>query len=145
MIEKLSTYPFQIVWEKPSLEDEIEEYTGNESTQKFLQEVASLRFFSDKEVLQFLEEGSLKKVLPPYERILNLDPLDFFEQKSLSDKAYAKSYNLMLRTVQEKRIVKMPAPILIFTFGVSYLFSGNRRFNLARKLNLPIKCWVVNG
>ena len=81
-----------------------------------------------------------------------------FEFDNIVNGAYGKAYGDVLVTLandlKSKGKLDLPAPIVIrfVNFGETrtssessyYLFSGNRRINLALQYNIPIKVWVVD-
>jgi hypothetical protein len=81
-----------------------------------------------------------------------------YEFDNIVNGSYGKSYGDVLVTLtndlKSKGELELPAPIVIrfVNFGETrtssessyYLFSGNRRINLALQYNIPVKIWVVD-
>jgi hypothetical protein len=133
-----------IHWLKPNLSDEIEEYTGNEHTQKFFQK-KGLLFKSDEEVLDFLKTGKATAITQAqlssrYEN-MTLDSKGF--KTELADPDYALSFHAMDKIIQNKGEITLPMPIIINFDGLYYGYAGNRRMNLAFKYDLPLKVWLI--
>jgi hypothetical protein len=133
-----------INWVKPKLSNEIEEYTGNEHTQKFFQK-KGLLFKSDEEVLDFLKTGKATTVTQAQlsARYVNmtLDPKEF--KTELADPDYSLSFRGMDKILQDKGEITLPMPIIINFDGLYYGYAGNRRMNLAFKYDIPLKAWLI--
>jgi len=64
-------------------------------------------------------------------------------EKEFSDPIYANSYKTMVKDVCEKEVLTLPAPILIQFGETLFGFAGNRRINLAKNQDIPLKIWLV--
>lgn len=91
-------------------------------------------------------------------QVTRIGNLDSYEYENIVAGAYGRSYGDVLidttNNLKKYGTLSLPAPIIIrfINFGetrrkteVSYfLFSGNRRINLALHYGIPIKAWVVD-
>lgn len=141
---KLSTTKNTITWKKPNFQKEMSGYFENSDTIKEFKKHGL--FFSDaKGLTSFLNNGKLQKIneedLDNAKNIIN--SLKDFDTK-LEDQTYNHSYNHLEKCLEKENLF-LEAPIVIkFNDGTLWGFSGNRRFNLAKKNDIPILCFVVN-
>jgi hypothetical protein len=91
-------------------------------------------------------------------QVTKIQNLDSYEYENIVAGAYGRGYGDVMKKVAEdlksSGKLTLPAPIVIrfINFGETrrkgeasyYLFSGNRRINLALYYGLPIKVWVVD-
>ena len=130
-------------WIKPKLEDEFCEYFENEYTQKYFKS-KGLEFKNPEELSDFLRQGKLITIcLAGLARAANITLSSEAFEKDFSDPIYANSYKTMVKDVCEKEVLTLPAPILIQFGETLFGFAGNRRINLAKNQDIPLKIWLV--
>ena len=135
---------YTIEWTNPDLGEEVGEYTENDFTKKYLKS-NGIEFKTEKELLSFLELGKLvtitkDELMKKYEN-LTLSDKDFEDE--LKDSEYKKSFQSMEKTLENKKNIKLPSPIVLKINDTYYGFAGNRRMNLAFKYSIPLKVWLV--
>jgi hypothetical protein len=134
-----------IKWRKPNFNNEVDEYFLNKATRIFLGN-NGYNFKDKGELINFLQNGELKSLpeikLYPIEN-LTIDRRDF--RKELEDESYASSYNELQNKLNKDIKIELEAPILISFPESNYLYSGNRRVNLAINNNIEIKFWIVKA
>ena len=91
-------------------------------------------------------------------QVTRLQNLDAYEYENIVAGAYGRGYGDVLieitKNIKKYGSLSLPAPIVIrfINFGETrrseessfFLFSGNRRINLALHYGIPIKVWVVD-
>jgi hypothetical protein len=91
-------------------------------------------------------------------QVTKIQNLDAYEYENIIAGAYGKGYGEVMNKVADdlktRSKLTLPAPIVIrfINFGETrrkgeasyYLFSGNRRVNLALYYGIPVKVWVVD-
>ena len=150
------TMPMDIIWIKPSLNEESCEYFCTPETNdlfkrlgyNFADKDAFLRFFNP-----LFDNGRFVRVdyhLTEAEgigNIISMEPvrLEELQERVKTDIEYGRNYDKMLAEVQKGKPVTLPAPIYFyFKKEVSgFYFSGDRRKLLAYNLKLPLKVWWV--
>jgi hypothetical protein len=135
----------KINWEKPNLEEEIDEYFDNPSTKKWLLN-NGISFESEDELINALSKGiskfaSREYLIEHHCKNLTLNKKDFNSELSNTD--YSASFLKIERELNNKKVITLESPILLKVNNALYCFSGNRRANIAFKYNIPIKFWVV--
>jgi len=135
----------KIKWIDPDLKLEIGEYWENNFTKAWFKRYG-LVFKTKQAVFEFLMHGKLMPLtiaeLKRSHENMTLDDKDF--EKELKDKDYSKSYKSMEDTLLGKKTITLPAPIVIKFLSKYYGFAGNRRTNLARRHNIPLKVWLIS-
>lgn len=161
----------KINWVKPDLAEEIQHYTDAVKTEFYQHNIDipnsdigkvkanSTKFF--KYILQPFQRGRIED-LPLYAedefQVTKIQNLDVYEYENIVADAYGKGYGEVMRKIaaelKEKGTLELPAPIVIrfVNFGETrrkgessyFLFSGNRRINLALHYGIPIKVWLVD-
>lgn len=132
-----------IKWTKPNVVEELDEYTQNASTKNFLFK-KGYNFEKPEDLKKFLLGGKMEIVLPhkiSSMQNLTVDPKEF--QKEIEDSEYGSSYKSMRDELQKEKKINLPSPIAFKSENQYYLFSGNRRVNLAIANELPVKFWVI--
>ena len=169
---KKSKKKLKIKWEKPDLSEEIGHYTdavkkefyqhnidiSNDDINK-KEKSESSKFY--KYISQPFNRGKMVE-LPLYSedefQVTKIQNLDSYEYENIVAGAYGKGYGEVTKKVSDqlklKGIITLPAPIVIrfVNFGETrrsgessyFLFSGNRRINLALYYGIPINVWVVD-
>ena len=161
----------KINWVEPDLAEEIHHYT-NAVKQEFYQhnieisnndlsktKAPSTKFY--KYISQPFKRGKMME-LPLYSedefQVTKIQNLDSYEYENIVAGAYGKGYGEVTKKVADdlksKGKLSLPAPIIIrfINFGETrrngeasyFLFSGNRRINLALYYGIPIEVWVVD-
>jgi len=160
-----------IKWEKPTLSEEIDHYDdkaklefyqhnitiGNKDIGKVSARATKFyRYISEPfkkgrfETLPIVSEDNFN--------VNSIQNLMAYEYDNIVTGAYGKAYGDVLVQISEdlksKGTLSLPAPIVIrfINFGETrtsaessyYLFSGNRRLNLALQYNIPIKVWIID-
>ena len=91
-------------------------------------------------------------------QVTRIQNLDAYEYENIVAGAYGRSYGDVLieitKDLKKFGSLSLPAPIIIrfINFGETrrseessyFLFSGNRRVNLALHYGIPIKAWVID-
>jgi hypothetical protein len=161
----------KINWVEPDLAEEIHHYTDAVRTEFYQHNIditntdiskskaATTKFY--KYISQPFRRGKLED-LPLYSedefQVTKIQNLDAYEYENIVAGAYGKGYGQVMNKVADdlktRGKLTLPAPIVIrfINFGETrrkgeasyYLFSGNRRINLALYYGLPIKVWVVD-
>jgi hypothetical protein len=161
----------KINWVDPDLAEEIHHYTDAVRTEFYQHNIditntdigkskaATTKFY--KYISQPFRRGKLED-LPLYSedefQVTKIQNLDAYEYENIVAGAYGKGYGQVMNKVADdlktRGKLTLPAPIVIrfINFGETrrkgeasyYLFSGNRRINLALYYGLPIKVWVVD-
>jgi hypothetical protein len=161
----------KISWIKPTLSEEIKHYTDDVRTEFYQHNIEisnsdidkvkaeSTKFY--KYISQPFSKGRLVD-LPIYSedefQVTKIQNLDAYEFENIVAGAYGKGYGEVMRKVsselKQKLSMDMPAPIVIrfINFGETrrpgeasyFLFSGNRRINLALYYGIPIKVWLID-
>jgi hypothetical protein len=161
----------KINWVEPDLAEEIHHYTDAVRTEFYQHNIditntdiskskaATTKFY--KYISQPFRRGKLED-LPLYSedefQVTKIQNLDAYEYENIVAGAYGKGYGEVMNKVADdlktRGKLTLPAPIVIrfINFGETrrkgeasyYLFSGNRRINLALYYGLPIKVWVVD-
>lgn len=161
----------KINWTEPDLAEEIQHYTDAVRTEFYQHNIditntdvgkskaAATKFY--KYISQPFRRGNLED-LPIYSedefQVTKIQNLDSYEFENIVAGAYGKGYGEVMSKVADdlktRGSLSLPAPIVIrfINFGETrrkgessyYLFSGNRRINLALYYGIPIKVWVVD-
>lgn len=161
----------KINWVKPDLAQEIQHYTDAVKTEFYQHNIDipnsdigkvkanSTKFF--KYISQPFQRGRMED-LPLYAedefQVTKIQNLDVYEYENIVADAYGKGYGEVMRKIADelksKGTLELPAPIVIrfVNFGETrrkgessyFLFSGNRRINLALHYGIPIKVWIVD-
>jgi len=161
----------KIDWEKPDLGEEIQHYTDKVKTEFYQHNIdisntdinkvkaPSTKFY--RYISSPFNRGKLVD-LPLYSedefQVTKVQNLDSYEYENIVAGAYGKAYGEVMKKVsselKRKLTMDMPAPIVIrfINFGETrrsgessyFLFSGNRRVNLALYYGIPIKVWLVD-
>jgi hypothetical protein len=161
----------KINWVEPDLAEEIHHYTDAVRTEFYQHNIditntdiskskaATTKFY--KYISQPFRRGKLED-LPLYSedefQVTKIQNLDAYEYENIVAGAYGKGYGEVMNKVADdlktRGKLSLPDPIVIrfINFGETrrkgeasyYLFSGNRRINLALYYGLPIKVWVVD-
>ncbi len=161
----------KISWVEPDLAEEIQHYTDAVRTEFYQHNIditnadiskskaPSTKFY--KYISQPFKRGKMED-LPLYSedefQVTKIQNLDSYEYENIVAGAYGRGYGDVMKKVAEdlksSGKLTLPAPIVIrfINFGETrrkgeasyYLFSGNRRINLALYYGLPIKVWVVD-
>jgi hypothetical protein len=161
----------KINWVEPDLAEEIQHYTDAVRTEFYQHNIditntdiskskaASTKFY--KYISQPFRRGKMED-LPLYSedefQVTKIQNLDSYEYENIVAGAYGKGYGEVMKKVADdlknSGKLTLPAPIVIrfINFGETrrkgeasyYLFSGNRRINLALYYGIPIKVWVVD-
>lgn len=169
--EKPKKGKLKINWVKPDLAEEIQHYTDAVKTEFYQHNIDipnsdigkvkanSTKFY--KYISQPFQRGKMVD-LPLYAddefQVTKIQNLDVYEYENIVADAYGKGYGDVMRKVTDdlksKGTLDLPAPTIIrfVNFGETrrkgessyFLFSGNRRINLALHYGIPIKVWVVD-
>lgn len=161
----------KINWVEPDLAEEVQQYDDKAKIEFYQHNITignkdigkvnprSTKFY--KYISDPFKKGSLE-VLPLVSdgdfQISKVQNLMSFEFDNIVTGAYGKAYGEVLEQMAEdlkkEGSLSLPAPIVIrfINFGETrtssessyYLFSGNRRINLALHYAIPIKVWVVD-
>lgn len=161
----------KINWVEPDLAEEIEHYDDKAKLEFYQHNITignkdigkvparSSKFYRYiSEPFKKGEFKSLPLVSDDEFNVNRIQNLMNFEFDNITAGAYGKAYGEVLSQLAEdlkmKGSITLPAPIVIrfINFGETrsssessyYLFSGNRRLNLALQYNLPIKVWVID-
>lgn len=134
---------YKINWKIPKFKTELGEYFENDYTQNFLKK-HGIVFDSKLDLLKTLKTGNLIEIsktelFKTSHNISNSE--DFYDE--LKNTHYAESFNSMESELKSKKVINLPAPILLNLGNLYYGFSGNRRTHLGWKYNIPVKFWVV--
>lgn len=161
----------KINWEKPDLGEEIQHYTDKVKTEFYQHNIDISN--SDINKVKASSTKFYKYISSPFSRgklvdlplhsedefqVTKIQNLDSYEYENIVAGAYGKPYGEVMRKVaselKQKLTMNMPAPIVIrfINFGETrrsgessyFLFSGNRRINLALYYDIPIKVWLVD-
>jgi len=161
----------RINWSKPDLAEDIEHYDDRAKLEFYQHNITignkdigkvgarSTKFY--KNIIEPFKKGKLIDfpIVPDVGfNISNLQNLMPYEFDNIVNGAYGKAYGEVLTKIAESLkkngSIELPAPIVIrfINFGETrtssedsfYLFSGNRRINLALQYNIPIKVWVID-
>lgn len=146
-----------IIWQKPSLSGEIDEYFDNPDTKDFFDHWG-YEFKVEADFLDFFQplfdEGSLVTVDYHLTEavfkgpICTKEPVQIGElQERISDdEEYAGNYIAMQSALEKDGTLRLPAPIYFYfdREGFGYLFSGDRRKLLSYTKNIPLQVWWVN-
>lgn len=161
----------RINWSKPDLAEDIEHYDDRAKLEFYQHNITignkdigkvgarSTKFY--KNIIEPFKKGKLIDfpiVSDDGFNISNLQNLMPYEFDNIVNGAYGKAYGEVLTKIAESLkkngSIELPAPIVIrfINFGETrtssedsfYLFSGNRRINLALQYNIPIKVWVID-
>lgn len=161
----------KIKWTEPDLSEEVHHYDDKAKIEFYQHNITignkdigkvnprSTKFY--KYILDPFKKGSLE-ILPVVSegdfQVSKVQNLMSFEFDNIVTGAYGKAYGEVLEQMAEdlkkEGSLSLPAPIVIrfINFGETrtssessyYLFSGNRRINLALHYAIPIKVWVVD-
>jgi len=161
----------KINWTEPDLAEEIQHYTDAVKTEFYQHNIdipntdinkvksTSTKFY--KYISTPFNRGKLVD-LPLYSedefQVTKIQNLDSYEFENIIAGAYGKGYGEVMRKVaaklKERTKLSLPAPMVIrfINFGETrrqgessyFLFSGNRRINLALYYGIPIKVWLVD-
>lgn len=160
-----------IKWEMPDLAEEIEHYDDKAKLEFYQHNITignrdigktsprSTKFY--KYISEPFKKGHFEQLPITSDDEFNVNKIQnlmAFEFDNISTGAYGKSYgdviNKLAEDLKKDGHLDLPAPIVLkfINFGETrtssessyYLFSGNRRINLALQYNLPIKVWVVD-
>lgn len=160
-----------IKWVKPDLADEILHYDAAAKLEfyqhhidipnKDIGKVAprGTKFF--KYLIKPFNKGQMMDLPLSSEeefQVTRIQNLDSYEYENIVAGAYGRSYGDVLieitKDIKKFGSLSLPAPIIIrfINFGETrrssessyFLFSGNRRINLALHYGIPIKAWVVD-
>lgn len=160
-----------IKWIEPDLAEEILHYDdkaklefyqhnitiGNRDIEKVSPKAT--KFY--KYIIEPFKKGKMEEVPIVSDDEFNVNRIQnllSYEFDNIVSGAYGKAYGEVLAKMADdlKRegSLTLPAPIIIrfINFGETrtssessyYLFSGNRRVNLALQYNLPIEAWIIN-
>jgi len=170
-LEKPKKGKLKIKWVKPDLSEEIMHYTDKVKTEFYQHNIdisnkdinkvkaESTKFY--KYISQPFGKGKMLD-LPLYSedefQVTKVQNLDSYEYENIVAGAYGKPYGEVMRKVanelKTKGSMTLPAPIVIrfVNFGETrrkgeasyFLFSGNRRVNLALYYGIPVKVWVID-
>ena len=168
--EPVSTGKLSIKWVQPDLAEEIEHYDDKAKLEFYQHNITIGNKDIDKtsprstKFYRYISEP-FKKGKMEYLPVTSDDDfyvnkiqnLMSFEFDNIVTGAYGKAYGEVLEKLADdlktKGSITLPAPIVIrfINFGETrtssessyYLFSGNRRINLALQYNIPIKAWVI--
>lgn len=161
----------KIKWENPDLAGEVHNYDDKAKIEFYQHNITignkdigrvsprSTKFY--KYISDPFKKGSLE-ILPVFSdgnfEISKIQNLMHFEYDNIITGAYGKSYGEVLEKMtddlKKDGSLYLPAPIVIrfINFGETrtssessyYLFSGNRRINLALHYAIPVKVWMVD-
>jgi hypothetical protein len=160
-----------INWEKPDLAEEIDHYDDKAKLEFYQHNITignrdigktnprSTKFY--KYISEPFKKGHFETLPVTSDDEFNVNRIQnlmAFEFDNISNGAYGKAYgeviNKLAEDLKKDGSLNLPAPIVIrfINFGETrtssessyYLFSGNRRINLALQYNIPIKVWVVD-
>jgi hypothetical protein len=160
-----------IKWEKPSLTEEIDHYDDKAKLEFYQHNITignkdigrvsprATKFY--KYILEPFNKGRFETLPIVSEDNFNVNSIQnlmAYEYDNIVTGAYGKAYGDVLAQISEdlknKGSLSLPAPIVIrfINFGETrtsaessyYLFSGNRRLNLALQYNIPIKVWIID-
>lgn len=162
---------FHIKWVKPNLGDEIQHYDASAKLEFYQHNIdipnkdigkvdpKATKFY--KYLFKAFNKGQLVDLPLNSEdefQVTRIQNLDAYEYENIVAGAYGRSYGDVLiettKNLKKHGSLTIPAPIIIrfINFGETrrssessyFLFSGNRRINLALHYGLPIKAWVVD-
>ena len=169
--QKTKPGKLKIKWVQPDLSEEIHHYTDAVRTEFYQHNIdipntdiskakaEGTKFY--KYISQPFSRGKMEE-LPLYSedefQVTKVQNLDSYEFENIIAGAYGKGYGKVMKKVaddlKEKGTLTLPAPIVIrfINFGETrrkgeasyYLFSGNRRINLALYYGIPIDVWVID-
>lgn len=161
----------KINWEKPDLAEEIQHYSDAVKQEFYHHNIditnsdigkvkaPATKFYKYLSVP--FNRGKLVD-LPLYSedefQVTKIQNLDAYEYENIVAGAYGKGYGEVMRKVsnnlKETGSMEIPAPLVIrfINFGETrrtgessyFLFSGNRRVNLALYYGIPTKVWLVD-
>jgi hypothetical protein len=160
-----------IKWVEPDLAEEILHYDdkaklefyqhnitiGNRDVEKVSPKAT--KFY--KYIIEPFKKGKLEELPIVSDDEFNVNRIQnlmSYEFDNIVSGAYGKAYGEVLGKMTEdlknEGSLTLPAPIIIrfINFGETrtsaessyYLFSGNRRINLALQYNIPVEAWVIN-
>ena len=160
-----------INWQKPDLAEEIDHYDDKAKLEFYQHNITignrdigkvsprATKFY--KYISEPFKKGhfeNLPIISDDEFNVSKIQNLMAFEFDNISTGAYGKAYgdviNKLAEDLKNEGSIDLPAPIVIrfINFGETrtssessyYLFSGNRRINLALQYNIPVKVWVVD-
>lgn len=160
-----------IKWVEPDLAEEIEHYNDKAKLEFYQHNITignkdigkasprSTKFY--RYISEPFKKGKMKDLPLVSDDEFNMNKIQNlmnFEFDNIISGAYGKAYGEVLTQLADdlKKTGKitLPAPIVVrfINFGETrtssessyYLFSGNRRLNLALQYNIPIKVWVID-
>jgi hypothetical protein len=160
-----------IKWAKPDLGKEILHYDESSElefyqhnidiSRKDIGKVAAKATKFYKYLIKPFNKGRLMELPLTAEdefQVTRIQNLDAYEYENIVAGAYGRGYGDILievtKDIKKFGNLTLPAPIIIrfINFGETrrseessyFLFSGNRRINLALHYGIPIKAWVVD-
>lgn len=160
-----------IKWVEPDLAEEIEHYNDKAKLEFYQHNITIGNKDIDKAspratkfyryISEPFKKGKMMELPLVSDDEFNMNKIQNlmnFEFDNITTGAYGKAYGEVLTQLADdlKKTGKitLPAPIVIrfINFGETrtssessyYLFSGNRRLNLALQYNIPIKVWVID-
>ena len=160
-----------IKWIEPDLAEEIDHYDDKAKLEFYQHNITignrdiekssprATKFY--RYIIEPFKKGSMETLPVVSDDEFNVNRIQnlmSYEFDNIVAGAYGKSYGEVLSKMAEdlkkEGSLTLPAPIVVrfINFGETrtssessyYLFSGNRRINLALQYNLPIKVWVIN-
>lgn len=160
-----------IKWEKPTLAEEIDHYDDKAKLEFYQHNITignkdigrvsprATKFY--KYISEPFKKGRFETLPIVSEDNFNVNSIQnlmAYEYDNIVTGAYGKAYGDVLAQISEdlknEGSLSLPAPIVIrfINFGETrtsaessyYLFSGNRRLNLALQYNIPIKVWIID-
>jgi len=126
-----------IAWMKPNTLQEAGEYFKNPKTKDWVY-AQGREFLTKKEFTDKFNTGELTIYSEPVVELLNFEEL---KEGNSYNSQYIKEYINMLGVAQTDEFL-FQAPIVI-EGSEDYLFSGNRRCNMALFLNQELWVWKV--
>jgi hypothetical protein len=161
----------KINWVEPDLAEEVHHYDDRAKVEFYQHNITignkdvgkvparSTKFY--KYIIDPFRKGKMEYLPVVSEedfQISKIQNLMAFEFDNIVTGAYGKAYGEVLEQMAEdlksKGKIDLPAPIVIrfINFGETrtssessyYLFSGNRRINLALHYAIPVKVWVID-
>ena len=158
----------KINWVEPDLAEEVQHYDDKAKVEFYQhnitignKDVGKVPARSTKYIIDPFRKGKMEYLPVVSEedfQISKIQNLMAFEFDNIVTGAYGKAYGEVLEQMAEdlktKGKLDLPAPIVIrfINFGETrtssessyYLFSGNRRINLALHYAIPVKVWVID-
>lgn len=160
-----------IKWLEPDLAEEISHYDNKAKLEFYQHNITignkdidkvspkSTKFY--KYIIEPFKKGKMETLPIVSDDEFNVNRIQnllSYEFDNIVSGAYGKSYGEVLTKMTEdlksQGSLSLPAPIIIrfINFGETrnssessyYLFSGNRRVNLALQYNIPIEAWIIN-